>query len=160
MTFYSRKLMAIDGERRPASVTVLSLQPRSPICHPDRRRGTCSAPFGRPTFPVLTPLSHPKITRELIRIRQDLARRRPDFTPWLHRARNRHAWSHAEASASSRDPRSLFQQETLDIFSESAWSQEDGSVVQAVQRLVLRGGQSLNEPFCSAVKECLAPATD
>ena len=45
-------------ERPPApqppcpSATVLSLQPPSPICHPDRRGGICGAPFGRPGFTV------------------------------------------------------------------------------------------------------------
>ena len=55
-------MMAVAAERRPALATVLSLQPPSPICHPDRRGGTCSAPFGRPTFTRSPPLSscHPE----------------------------------------------------------------------------------------------------
>ena len=36
---------------------VLAFQKPSPFCHPERSRGTCGAPFGRPTFSVLPPLS-------------------------------------------------------------------------------------------------------
>ena len=37
--------------------TILSFQPPSPICHSERRRGICGAPFGCPTFTGLQPLS-------------------------------------------------------------------------------------------------------
>ena len=56
MTFFSVKRPPAPQPPCP-SATVLSLQPPSPICHPDRRGGTCSAPFGRPTFTASPPLS-------------------------------------------------------------------------------------------------------
>ena len=46
------QMMAVGAERLPALATVLSLQPPSPVCHPDRRGGICGAPLGRPTFTV------------------------------------------------------------------------------------------------------------
>ena len=52
-------MMAVDAERRPAAATVLSLQPPSPICHPDRRGGTCGSlhqqpiPAGSATLPIV-----------------------------------------------------------------------------------------------------------
>ncbi len=49
--FHSRKMMAVDAERRPASATVLSPQPPSPICHPDRREGPAVRPSVDPHLP-------------------------------------------------------------------------------------------------------------
>ncbi len=56
--FIRAKMMAIDAERRPPSATVLSLQPPSPICHPDRTRISYFTALASDAYVVLLKENH------------------------------------------------------------------------------------------------------